>query len=97
MTGSQRVPVPAQHVAVSYLDGEAVLYDAHLIRPVLLNSTAAMVWTALDGMRTVAEVATELAVQFGAEPQQVAADVAVAIASFDELGLLAKSTADRSP
>jgi len=96
MTGSQRVPVPAQHVAVSYLDGEAVLYDSELIRPVLLNSTAAMVWAALDGVRTVEEVATELSVRFGAEPQQVAADVAAAIASFDELGLLATTKAIRS-
>ena len=82
------MPVHAQHVAVSYLDEEAVLYDEKHARPVLLNSTAAVVWAALDGLRTVEEIAAELAVQFGAERQRVAADVAAAIASFDELGLL---------
>jgi len=96
MTGSQRVPVPAQHVAVSYLDGEAVLYDAELIRPLLLNSTAAMVWAALDGVRTVEDVAAELSVRFGAEPQQVSADVAAVIARFDELGLIATTKATHS-
>ena len=87
MNGSPR-PVPAGHVSVSYLDGEAVLYDADRTRPVLLNSTAAAVWAALDGTRTVDEIAAELAVRFGAEPQQVAADVDAAVARFDELGLL---------
>jgi len=96
MTGAQTVPVPALHVSVSYVDGEAVLYDAELTRPVLLNSTAAAVWAALDGRRTVAEIAARLAVRFGAEPQQVAADVAAAIVKFDELGLLSADKSTRS-
>ena len=88
MTPAQRVPKPALHVEVAYLDDEAVLFDPTLSRPVLLNHTAAMVWEALDGVRSTAEIAAELAVQFRAEPAQVVADVVDAIASFDELGLL---------
>jgi hypothetical protein len=88
MTGSHSVPSRAPHVEIAHLDGEAVLYDTERVRPVLLNSTAAAVWAALDGLRSPAEIGADLAIQFNAEPSQVAADVAAALASFDELGLL---------
>lgn len=88
MSSAQRVPAHAPHVEVASLDAEAVLYDVRAARPVLLNTTAAAVWGAIDGVRTVSEIAADLAVQFGAEPDQVETDVAATIVSFDRLDLL---------
>lgn len=84
----QWVPSPAPGVCVAVLDDQAVLYDVASARPVLLNLTASAVWAELDGQRTVAQIADELATRFGAEPATVAADVLVALTSFEQLGLL---------
>lgn len=84
----QRVPAPAPGVCVAVLDDQAVLYDVASARPVLLNLTASAVWAELDGQRTVAQIADELARRFGAEPTTVAGDVLLALSSFEQLGLL---------
>jgi len=87
------VPVAAGHVSVAAFDHESVLYDAVAARPVLLNVSAAAVWSMIDGVRTVAEIADVLADRFGADRGAVAADVARAVARFRELGLLQDESA----
>ena len=87
-TASSFVPVPAAHVSAEPFDGETVLYDTIGFRPVLLNVSAAAVWAAIDGRRTVAEIALRVASQFGAEPAVVLADVSATVDHFGRLGLL---------
>lgn len=82
------VPIAAGHVSVAVFDHESVLYDAVAARPLLLNVSAAAVWSMIDGVRTVAAIAVVLADRFGADRGAVAADVARAVARFRELGLL---------
>lgn len=86
------VPARAEHVSTAAFDGETVLYDAIACRPVLLNVSAAAVWAALDGDRTVAEIVVVVAAAFGAEPEAVRSDVGATISEFAALGLLAGSS-----
>ena len=79
----------AAHVGVAEFDVETVLYDAESARPLLLNVSAAAVWAAIDGTRTMAAIAAVVAEQFGVEPGSLYADVALAITRFADLGLLA--------
>jgi len=82
------VPVPAAHVCTANLDDQAVLYDLERRRPILLNVSASVVWGALDGVHTVAEVASALAERFGVDTAVVLRDVEATIVRFGELGLL---------
>jgi hypothetical protein len=82
------VLAPAAHVLVAHLDGEAVLYDLVSARPALLNVTAAAVWAALDGERTVGEIVSLLAVEFGSDPATVAGGVESTLLALLERGLV---------
>lgn len=88
-TTTAAVPAPAAHVSTAIFDGETVLYDAVRCRPILLNVSAAAVWAAVDGRRTLAEVAAVVAERFGATTAELAADVAATVAKFEALDLLA--------
>ena len=72
-------------------EGETVLYDAAVCRPVLLNVSAAAVWATIDGRRSVAEIAASVAAAFGADPAAVMPDVTATVARFEALGLLTVS------
>ena len=55
----------------------------------ILNPTAAAVWVLCDGCHSEAEIAAELCEAFApAEPEAVRSDVAAAVASFRDKGLL---------
>lgn len=82
------VPVPATHVESAEFEGETVLYDTIACRPVLLNVSAAAVWAALDGRRSMAEVVAAVADEFGAAVAAVAPDVTGTVAHFVSLGLV---------
>lgn len=56
------------------LDGEAVLVDPRRGMVRVLNSTGARLWEQIDGRRTVADLAADLAVEYGIEPAQAQAD-----------------------
>ncbi|MFH1570952.1 MAG: PqqD family protein [Gemmatimonadota bacterium] len=64
---------------VQTADGQAV----HL-----LNATAAFVWERCDGSHPAARIAAELAQRTGESLARVAADVAAALATLRERGLL---------
>ncbi|MDO8392259.1 MAG: PqqD family protein [Actinomycetota bacterium] len=86
------VPQPAPFVRTAFLDDEAVLYLVHETRAVLLNPTAAVVWAAIDGETSVAEIAALLAETFHAQPATVRDDVELVLRHLMELGALARST-----
>lgn len=85
------VPVHGEHVSTAEFEGETVLYDAAVCRPVLLNVSAAAVWATIDGRRSVAEIAASVAAAFGADPAAVMPDVTATVARFEALGLLTVS------
>jgi len=82
------VPVAAPHVSAALFDDAAVLYDADTARPVLLNVSAAAVWSAIDGVRTVADIVALLAVRFGADAAAIEADVSATVVRLRDLCLL---------
>lgn len=84
----EAVPARAPHVVFASLDGETVLYHLERAQPALLNVTAAAVWAAIDGRRTVGEISSMLAADFGSEHQVVAAGVEATLAALLEVGLI---------
>lgn len=82
------VPASVAHVSTATFEGETVLYDSVRCRPFLLNVSAAAVWGMVDGTRTLAEIVTAVAAQFGADPALVEPDVRAAVADFTALELL---------
>ena len=71
-TGSEG-PRRADGVDWLLFDGEAVLFDGEHLHH--LDPPGAAIWQALDGTRTLDQVATKLAADFGANAQQVLLDV----------------------
>ena len=70
------------------MEGEAVLLDEaggvlHLLEPV-----ATVVWSHLDGVRSLDQLAAELTEAYGAEPASVATDVVLFARQLGRWGLL---------
>ena len=80
------VPRPLDGAVAAILDGEAVVLEpggaAHV-----LNASAARVWEALDGVRTVREVSRSIAVHHG-ESAELAQDVLDFVRLLGAQGLL---------
>jgi PqqD family protein of HPr-rel-A system len=76
------------------LGEEAMLYDPRADRVVRLNATSRRIWELCDGAHDAAAITSTLAHEFDAPaPEDLAADVAQALASFAAAGLLAGSRA----
>lgn len=82
---------PADRLTELVLDGRACVYSEATQGIVFLNDTATLIWTLLDGRRTVDEVVSEVRVHFGSVDDLEGAVVAT-LASFRESGLLGDST-----
>jgi hypothetical protein len=65
-------------VAYAVLDGEGVLYHLRQDEILVFNPTATVIWEALDGCRTLEELAEDLARLFEVPPEVVMADVLAA-------------------
>lgn len=83
------MPGPAAHVVTANFEGETVLYDSIRCCPILLNVSAASVWAALDGRRSLADVVSAVAAGFGVASALVEADVVATVQRFQDLELLA--------
>lgn len=81
-------PVRAAAVLTAELDGEAVLYHPGTGAAVVLNATAALVWSSLDGASTLDAVASRLARTFSADPDEVRIEVVEVVRGFGCQGLL---------
>lgn len=79
-------------VAWVEIDGEVVVYDAASASSYLLNPTAGLIWSSLDGTGTLGEIAADLAEAFGADPEQVIVDVIAAVVDFAGKGLIEEIT-----
>ena len=82
------VPCTGPSVVVSYLDNEAVLYDTVSQRSVLLNVTAARIWSLCDGKNSVGEIGLLTAEAFSVAVDDIAREVENVIKNFGDLGLL---------
>lgn len=71
------------------IDGEIVLYDDLSGRLHRLNSSAAVLWRCLDGRGSLADIATEIAETYQADPAEVLNDVVRATLQLAGEGLLA--------
>jgi hypothetical protein len=83
-------------VAWQRVQGEVVLLHCRSRRLLGLNPTAARTWDLLDGRRTLDEIASAIACEFGAPPAAVAADVMTFASALAERELC-RIVPDQSP
>ncbi len=83
--------VPARSAAVHAVevDGEAVLLDEVANRLHHLNGTATLVWSCLDGISTIDEIAKDVSDELDLPHAQVLADILELTCELGEQGLLA--------
>ena len=81
-------PMRSAAVLTAELDGEAVVYSPGTGAAVVLNATAALVWSSLDGASTLDALAGRLATTFGADPEQVRTQLVEVARGFGANGLL---------
>jgi hypothetical protein len=73
------------------LDGESVLYDRRSERLHLLNSSATVIWTALDGVLSVGDLVDALAEAFGIGIDDLGPQVRTALSDLESEKLLRRS------
>ena len=86
-TISTTAPGSRAGVRLVQVGDEAVLVDGWDLAMVL-NATGAMIWSRLDGHTTVHDLASALAEEAGADPDQVARDVAAFVELVGRAGVL---------
>lgn len=70
------------------LDGCFSVYSPTTQAVHMLSASASSVWSLLDGTRTVSEVVTRLADEYGTEPMRLQAEVEQVVAALARSGLL---------
>ncbi len=91
MDSSHRPLARTQGVVVQETPGEILVYDTEAARAHSLNETAAAVWTACDGTKSVAEIAAALSASAGTDPGQGEAVVWLALEQLQENDLMQSS------
>ena len=77
-TNEERLPAAREEEMIVQEMGEEVLvYDQRRHRAHCLNETAALVWRALDGKRTAAQVAARVRQERGVEMNEAVVELAV--------------------
>lgn len=82
------VPRRSAATCTEVLDGECVILDEAGDRLHHLNATATVVWTCFDGTGTLAEIATDLAAEFGTDAATTASDLVTLARALGAAGLL---------
>ncbi len=82
-------PRAREDVLFRQVDDEWVVFDPAANELHVLNLSAAIVWSHCTGDRTPEEIAGKLQEAYGLESERALTDVRVALARFDEAGLLA--------
>ncbi|MGI8915343.1 MAG: PqqD family protein [Chloroflexota bacterium] len=90
VAGGGEVQLLVRHPDISTfpLDDDLVLYDARDGAAHVLNATAALVWTAVDGMRSATVLARGLAAHSGIAEPPALADVCSLLADLRRADLL---------
>jgi len=82
------VPRKRDGLHVRDIDGETVVLDPETERMHTLNATAAFVFGAIDGNRSVKEISEDLAKHFEVEAEVAARDAREIVRQFCELDLV---------
>lgn len=82
------VPAARDGVLFRELEDGCVLYDPRAEKVHSLNVTAGVIWCLVDGVRSIDEIADEVASRSGAGAETVLADVLRAAGEFARQGLL---------
>ena len=92
---SRDADTPARRPDVEWveLDGEAVLYDPPAQVMHVLNSGAAAVWRACDGVTSADEITRAIDDAYSGPHRTIARDVPAVIGRFRRLGLLRSAEA----
>ncbi len=75
--------------------GWAVLVNLDTAGAVALNPTALLVWQLVDGRRTIAGIAAEVATRFRDVPPHLVDDVAALLTGLSEEGLVGYTWAEQ--
>ena len=81
-------PKRRSDVSVRVVEGETVVLDRQEELIHQLNQTASYIWARCDGKSGMAEIASQLAEEFGIDPETVARDVAGIVGQIQSLNLL---------
>lgn len=84
------VPAPATDEHTAFLDDEAVVYLVDSARSVLLNRSAAVIWSLVDGFRTVAGIVDEVVARYAIDRHRVSHDLDDSLTALEGLGLLSR-------
>lgn len=79
-----------QHVHYRDLHGEVVLLDARSDAYLGLNRSAAVIWSALAGGKSVDEAVNDLVEHYGISADRAREDVEALIGDLEKRGLLAQ-------
>ncbi|MBI5494844.1 MAG: PqqD family protein [Deltaproteobacteria bacterium] len=81
-------PRAAARCAWQAVEGEAVVIDLETRRVLGLNRTGSLVWSRMDGRRTVAELSQDVAAAFQVAPETASRDVEAFLAPLVARGLV---------
>lgn len=83
------VPRPKPGIAHVEIEGERILYDPDRRAVTRLDPVGAVLWLALDGEGTVADLADDAASAFGVHPDEALRGVLRLLEQLDDAGFLA--------
>jgi hypothetical protein len=95
--GASLVPHVLPSVAWAEVDGETVAYDEVQKRVHVLSSTATLVWSGIDGLTSLEQIARDLSRSFGEALPVVRSDVVELARDLIERGLIAGTGAIGRP
>ena len=95
--GESFVPVPAEEVAVAYVDDEAALVDRATGTSHHLNATTTVIWRCLDGTVTLGELIDDLSEAYATDRGMVADGVLSVVHHLVAQGLVRDAAAPREP
>jgi hypothetical protein len=98
LVAPDRIWAHSEHVAWLEVDGRVLVLrmdatgDEAL--PLVLDGTAADIWSVIGDGRSTAQIVDDLAAEFGLSRDSIAADVSAFLVALRELGLTASSDRD---
>jgi hypothetical protein len=81
-------PKSLNSLGEQFVDGEAVLVNAHGGEIMVLNTCAAMLWKLLDGEQDVAALVATVCAEFDVDEAQARSDVQAFLSSLADHGAL---------
>ena len=88
MTGAERVFVRHEAAAWRRVEGEMILLQPEQEKLVGLNGTGAAVWELLDGQKSAADIARDVAARFFRDEQVVLIDVVAFLTELEKRRLV---------